>query len=320
MTSPAVTGFADLFLYFALWWGYYDGIDVDERSLSVLEMLRGKRAILCPNHSSGHDPGFVYFLEHRLDERFCFVAAREIFDWWHGMLGWLIQRLGAFSVKRSTADRAMVSSMQRLIVSGQRKLVIFPEGDISYRNDSLLPVEHGLAALFLRSAAALQVVSPGEPLYVVPIALVYRYVQDISKNLHNALIRIELTLQINDHSGTLEERFERARWLVLKQLSPRMREHRRARALASFAEYEVHTWETLAAGVDLIERALYTRVTQKGHRRVQVHVGNPIDIREWVVAYRSNHHETARRLAQLIEDRLAELLGIELASEQMMSA
>jgi 1-acyl-sn-glycerol-3-phosphate acyltransferase len=319
MTNLAVTGFADLFLPFALWWGYYDGIDIDERSLKALNMLRGKRAFLCPNHSSGHDPGIIYSLEHLMGERFCFVAAREIFDWWHGWLGWLIQGVGAFSVNRLVADRSMVATVQRLLVSNKRKLVVFPEGDISYRNDSLLPVEDGLAALFLRTACAVQAAVPGEPLYVVPIALVYRYVQDISKNLHNALVRIELTLRINDHGGTVEERFERARGLILQQLPPRMREHRRARALASFVDGQ-HTWETLAAGVDLIERALYTRVTQKGHRRVQVHVGTPIDIGQWLAAYRANRRETARGLAQLIESRLAELLGVQSSAERILSA
>jgi 1-acyl-sn-glycerol-3-phosphate acyltransferase len=323
LQSPLVKSLANLFLPCALWWGYYDDIEVDADSEQRLAQLRGKRAILCANHSKGHDPGIIYALRQYLQEEFRYLAAREIFDRWHGLLGWLIQRIGAYSVERSVPDRQAILKTVHLLLEGKYKLVVFPEGRVSNRNDSLLPIERGLTRVFLASAAALEAAEPGEALYVVPVGLRYRYVQDISPQLSNALARIELTLGIKEHWDSLQSRFQRACRLTLDgireqrdqqvwQLPKTDREKQRpvlAKTLASFSGKD-QSMETLAWGIDLVERLLYSRVTQKGHRKVSVRIGQPIDLAGYLPTYQSDRRQASELLASRMEQCLSDLLEI----------
>jgi 1-acyl-sn-glycerol-3-phosphate acyltransferase len=323
LQNPLVNLLANLFLPFALWWGYYDDIEVDADSQRRLSQLRGKRAIFCPNHSKGHDPGIIYSLREFVQAEFRFPAAREIFDRWHGLLGWLIQRIGAYSVERAVPDRQAILITVHLLLEGKYQLVVFPEGRVSNRNDCLLPIERGLTRLFLATAATLEAAEPGEALYVVPVGLRYHYVQDISLHLSNALSRIELTLGIKEHWASLHSRFQRACRLTLERIKeqhdqplPALPKQERdkqqpvlARTLTSFCGTD-QSMETLAWGIDLVERLLYSRVTQKGHRKVSVHIGQPIDVSSYLSLYQYNRRQAAELLACRMEQCLSDLLDI----------
>lgn len=332
LQNPVVSLLAKAFLPFGLWWGYYDGIDIDEDSRLHLIEMRGKRAIICANHSKGHDPGIIFSLRRYLHEDFRYLAAREIFDRWHGLLGWLIQRVGAYSVERAICDRKAIFTTVKLLLEGKHKLVVFPEGIVSNRGDRLLPVERGLTRVFLKACATLHAAAPGAPLYMVPLGLRYRYTQDISGNLSNALLRIELTLKIQNHHLSLPERFLHARRAVLFNLTV-PKEAKRSRwlfdqaqqaelvkTLESFSDDDL-LQENLASGIDLMERLLYTRVTQKGHRRVTVRVGKPIDLSGYLPEYERDRHAAAESLARDLEQQLAELAGVpDPSSERRLTA
>jgi 1-acyl-sn-glycerol-3-phosphate acyltransferase len=95
--------------------------------------------ILAPNHQSLLDPPLVGVS----CGRWPFIMAKaELF---HGIVGWAIEQMGSFPVKRGAADRAAFKTAKRILSEGH-PLLIFPEGTRT-RTGELGPAEAGLAML-----------------------------------------------------------------------------------------------------------------------------------------------------------------------------
>lgn len=108
--------------------------------------------ILAPNHASLLDPPLVGVS----CGRWPFIMAKaELF---RGIVGWGIEQMGSFPVKRGSADRYAFKTAKRVLREGH-PLLIFPEGTRT-RSGELGPAEAGLAAL----AHANQV--PVVPVYI----------------------------------------------------------------------------------------------------------------------------------------------------------
>ncbi len=114
-------------------------------------------AILAGNHASYLDPVLLWCATPRPTH---FVAKMELWD--VGWLGWLLDRLWAFPVRRATADREMIQTATSILERGEL-LGMFPEGtrkrDVS--TDELGEAHGGVAFLALRA---------GVP--VVPVGIV----------------------------------------------------------------------------------------------------------------------------------------------------
>lgn len=384
-------------LPFVMWWNNYDGINLSRSDIAKIKALGNQRTIICSNHSHRHDPIFLFSLSVILQEQFNYVAAREIFDWWpFGMHGYCIQRVGAYSITRGTIDRASIAMSKKLIVEGKRKLVVFPECEISGSDDRLLPIESGLASLFLKAMELVQEVDAGAPVSVLPIALKYKYVQDISGTLSNALTRIENDLGIIRISDSLPERFNHAlrefvnvvasefklghaNWANTEEqidfdaiitglleyasncfgvqlashkdapqavhalrshlnefatridyMSPverRLHQQRleyfgefesifntiiRIAALKEFHVLSTMSQENLASGIDLLEREMFGKATQKGRRVVYFKVGDAINLTARHEEFQKDKRAQVDWLTQEIERQLRGMLGIPL--------
>lgn len=378
-----------------MWWNNYEGISISRADVEKIRAIGSKRTIICSNHSHRHDPIFLFSFSAILNEQFNYIAAREIFDWWRGFHGWCIQRVGAYSITRGSLDRASISMSRKLIVEGKRKLVVFPECEISGSDDRLLPVEPGLAGLFLKSMEAVQQASRGEPVYVLPVSLKYKYVQDISQTLSNSLTRIENDLGLENNNQSLSERFNavlkacvnqlasefkfgHANWanteesvdfdsiiegllehvsdclgvqvttkdapqavhLLRNRLNETIRtkecispyrsrlhaertrcyEHLselfntiiRLAALKEFRPLSGMSQENLASGIDLLEREMFGKATQKGRRMVYLNVGDPINLLDRYELYKKDKRAEVGWLTAEIECQLGDMLGIPL--------
>jgi 1-acyl-sn-glycerol-3-phosphate acyltransferase len=391
-------------LPFVLWWNNYEGVNIARADIEKIQALGNQRTIICSNHSHRHDPIFLFSLGALLKEQFNFIAAREIFDWWPlGMHGYCIQRVGAYSITRGTIDRPSLSMSKQLILDGKRKLVVFPECEISGSDDRLLPIEPGLAGLFLKSMEAVQAQYPGEPVNVLPVGLKYKYVQDISRTLHNSLTRIENELKIDNSHLDLPDRFNLAvrEWVsiiasefrmghsnwagtetiadfdsiiagliehvadclnadvsgkdapqavhalrnrlneILKvdgYISPyrgRVHEQRlqyfsrfedlfdtiiRLAALREFRVLSGVSQENLASGIDLLEREMFGKATQKGQRIVYFKVGDAINLTDRFDQYQENKRAEVDWLTAAIEQQLRDMLGIPLIERREEAA
>jgi glycerol-3-phosphate dehydrogenase (NAD(P)+) len=109
--------------------------------------------ILAANHRSFLDP---FVIGCCLPRPIYFVAKRELFK--NPILGWFLNCMGAFPVKRGESDEESVATGLALLERGQA-VVIFPEGT-RIRAGSLAQPKRGVGRLALQSGAP-----------VVPIAI-----------------------------------------------------------------------------------------------------------------------------------------------------
>src|ERR687897_101393 len=109
--------------------------------------------ILASNHRSFLDP---FAIGCCLGRPIYFVAKQELFK--NPLLGWVLNCLGAFPIRRGAADEESVATSLALLERGEA-VVIFPEGT-RIRTGSLAPPKRGVGRLALQS---------GSP--VVPIAV-----------------------------------------------------------------------------------------------------------------------------------------------------
>ena len=172
--------------------------------------------MLCPNHSYRHDPEVMFALSCRAGEEFNFVAAREVFDYNNGMNGVLLQKMGVYSVVRGAPDRESFKMTKTILANGKKKLVLFPEGEISWQNEALLPLETGACQLSYWAIDELAKTAPGEPLYILPIALKYTYRKNISNALLDSVEKLEYKLALDPGSQT--SLYERVRACAFKVL------------------------------------------------------------------------------------------------------
>jgi 1-acyl-sn-glycerol-3-phosphate acyltransferase len=222
---------------FLLWWAKINfplymkltlgdtTIKIEKGALARFQKLKGRRTMVCPNHSNRHDPQVMFAFSREAEEYFNFVAAREVFDYDHGVNGWWLQHAGCYSVVRGAADRESFKTTRRILVENKKKLVLFPEGEISRQNDTLMSLETGAAQLSFWALADLEKVvgeignkdsdplaprGPGGPtggatIYIQPMAFKYTYPYDISSSLRETLKTLEAKLGIK---ANLEDGFQ----------------------------------------------------------------------------------------------------------------
>jgi 1-acyl-sn-glycerol-3-phosphate acyltransferase (EC 2.3.1.51) len=105
---------------------------------------RSGGAILCSNHINAQDPLIIGLASPR---PVCFMAKEELFH--NPFLRFLITGLGAFPVKRNTADRTSLRHALALLAEG-KCFGIFPEGTRS-RTGQMGKPEPGTAYIALKS-------------------------------------------------------------------------------------------------------------------------------------------------------------------------
>ena len=122
-------------------------------SCEGIENLRkfqgGKSALIVCNHTSYLDPVFLY-LTGRSPQWIRFVARDNLFANFKGLAGQVLSRVGAFPIKRDTADRTAIKRATHMLKSGEL-VGIFPEGTRRGRGTAEMAL-HGGAAFIARMA------------------------------------------------------------------------------------------------------------------------------------------------------------------------
>jgi 1-acyl-sn-glycerol-3-phosphate acyltransferase len=180
-----------------------------ENRQTILQ-FNGKKtgAVVIAPHQSYMDVVMMYLASW--PKRWTRIIAREsLFTAAHGLLGFVIARVGSFPVKRDTADMSAVKRASRFLKNGEI-IGIFPEGTRRGKGNSV-PAIHGGAGLIARLGKA--------PL--IPLGLKnVDQVKPKGKRLHfpklTAVYGTPVSLSSFDFLPK-EERLEAATWYVLRE-------------------------------------------------------------------------------------------------------
>jgi glycerol-3-phosphate dehydrogenase (NAD(P)+) len=123
------------------------------RRLGMEHVPRSGPVIFAANHRSFLDPFVIGCLTRR---PVYYVAKKELFA--HAVVGWLLNRLGAFPIDRGAGDQQAMETARRILERGDC-VVIFPEGTRK-RPGPLGRPRRGVGRLALQTGAA-----------VVPVAV-----------------------------------------------------------------------------------------------------------------------------------------------------
>lgn len=201
-------------------------LDIDVASITCLKKIDGHPTVFAPNHAAHADPAVMFLLSKRLSQAFYYMTARETFG--TGRFGtlrsFLMQRLGAYSIVRGTADRNAFRTTRQLLVNGDAPLVIFAEGEISRQNDTVMRFEKGMTQLCFWALADMRKAGSGKPLYIVPLGIKYRYTHDMWDTIDTALTRLERKI-LPTEARTHIERYQRLRRIGVEILSTLMKEY-----------------------------------------------------------------------------------------------
>ncbi|MDX2083975.1 MAG: lysophospholipid acyltransferase family protein [Candidatus Melainabacteria bacterium] len=190
-------------------------IEVSPEDLIRLRQYQGQRMLLLPNHPSPEDPLILFDLSRRLQEPFYFVAAREVFNYEGGLRGWLFQQCGVYSVIRGAADRDSFKTTRDILYRGDRRLVIFIEGEIAYRNDRIIPFQPGVLQLALRAQEDLieearKQSTEAPSLWVAPLAIRYQVTEEAADDvLDQAVSNLEKAVGLTVQTSA--SRYDRIR-------------------------------------------------------------------------------------------------------------
>ncbi len=187
-------------------------LDIDAESITYLKTVDGHPTVLVPNHAARADPAVMFFLSKRLSQPYYYMTARETFDKgkFGGVRSFLLQRFGAFSVVRGTADRNAFRTTRKLLSEGNSPLVIFAEGEISRQNDTVMRFERGIVQLCFWALDDMAKSEVEKPLYMVPIGIKYHYPCDMWDDIDAALAELEQNI-LPPVDRTPIERYERLR-------------------------------------------------------------------------------------------------------------
>ena len=167
---------------------------IESEDSKCLKKLQQSRVIYLPNHPTHADGVAMFVLSAQIHQWFYYIAAYESFK---GLKGWLMSRLGAYSIRRGIGDRSSITQTLELMQQPNCKLVMFPEGGCSYQNDTVMPFREGAVGLSLRSLKKLAQSSDTVPdFYLVPVSLKYQHPKAMNNAIARSLKKLEKTMSI----------------------------------------------------------------------------------------------------------------------------
>ncbi|MEN9871242.1 MAG: hypothetical protein RLZZ171_2234 [Cyanobacteriota bacterium] len=203
--NPLLVRLVQSIFYLVTYLAFKFSLIVSEEDLAKVRAIASDRVVYLPNHSNLDDGVAVFQLSARIGQLFHYVVAIEAFQ---GLVGKLIQLVGAYSLRRGVGDRSSVIQTLTLLQQPQCKLVIFPEGGCSYQNDTVIPFRTGAIELSFKALEKLVKQENAVPnFYLVPVSLKYYYPKATKKQIDQALTRLENALALkpiqDDHYSRL---------------------------------------------------------------------------------------------------------------------
>ncbi len=205
-------------LWNALDLAWHNRLRLEARDLEILKNFpKDSGLILAANHSDEMDPRICIELSRRSHRRFTYMINAEAFEEWHGLYGWLLQRLGDFSIERGGSDQTARRYAVDVVKKGHDTLVMFPEGEISYLNNLVQPFKTGAVHIGLQAITETRQTNSSWTAYLLPVAIKYRYRKPIGLILNKRIRAIEKRLLIRASLFTFQEKVIRIMAKILKR-------------------------------------------------------------------------------------------------------
>ncbi len=176
-----------------------ESIDISDSDIRRLKSFKGKRVLLMPSHSGGFEPYIIVRLSDKLADDYYYLAAAEVFEtsW---LFGWVMQRMGVYSIIRGAADRPSFQMTRRILTEGKKWLVIFPEGQTVWQNDTIIPFQQGVTQLAFKAYEHLRKDKPESSLYCLPMSIKYVFTEDMDDQMRESMRRLETQLLPGDYT------------------------------------------------------------------------------------------------------------------------
>ena len=201
--------------YLVMYFAYQLKLKVSDRDIDLLKNLEDKRVVYLPNHSNLDDGLAMFLFSARLGQLFYYIVAYEAFQ---GFIGKLMQKVGAYSIRRGVGDRASIVQTLKILQQPKCKLVIFPEGGCSYQNDTVMPLRTGGIELAFKAMDKLIKQEEQADIYFVPVSIKYWYPQNSDRQIAKSLSELETALSIKPTKNDFYSRLRNICACVLTNL------------------------------------------------------------------------------------------------------
>lgn len=162
---------------------------------SALHSFKCPSLIILLNHPDKQDPLIAFALAKQLEHPYCIVA-REVFDWNHGLSGWLFQHVGCYSVDRGILDIASMRTTKNILAKLQHQLIVFPEAEVTGDDDTVHPFNRGLIHAVLGSQTEIAKNDHSKSVIMLPVGIRYHLETDLETSVSKSLHDIEQKLAI----------------------------------------------------------------------------------------------------------------------------
>lgn len=214
--NPLLTRLLQSVAYLVVYFVYKIRVIIDDDDLAKLKAIADRRVVYLPNHSTLDDGLVMFLFSARIGQLFHYVVAYEAFQ---GVIGKLMQRVGAYSIRRGVGDRYSIVQTLEILQQPQCKLVLFPEGGCSYQNDTVMPFRSGAIELSFKAIEKLFKHNGVIPdFYLVPVSLKYVYPNLTDTQIEQALSRLETALSLKPAQADRYLRLREIAIQVLKNL------------------------------------------------------------------------------------------------------
>jgi hypothetical protein len=147
-----------------------------------------------------------------------FLYGKGVTLWAGRGAAFLIPRIAGLPVVNRRADARAIENVRRFLTEGQHPLALAPEGQVTYHNHRLGPLETGSARLAVWCLEDLDRQGRSEEVLVLPVGLEYRFPRNPDRLLEDLIGRIVRTGGLRDPiAGPPRERLlELTKQLVAK--------------------------------------------------------------------------------------------------------
>lgn len=187
--------------------------------LQAIHREHGARVLLLPNHSTHSDPMIMVEACRQVGVWSIFMAAYDVFLRSRAQ-GWLMQRMGAFSVNRDGSDRRSMKDAIATVIDGRYALTVFPEGNVYFMNDRVTPFLEGPAYIAMK---AQQEMNDAGRIFAVPVSIKATHTTDARVTLQETLDHMaeQLDVESDSEAGIVAQVHEVGVAMIQRNLSQR---------------------------------------------------------------------------------------------------